>query len=98
MIHEAMALDHSGPLLGVIHYGASMKLLEFGAVLVRLVMPIHPSSAIAAWGLFIGLILLYAVAIGIVESVMARLQMRHVHRILVAACLLSGFGIILLAR
>jgi hypothetical protein len=39
-----------------------------------------------------------AVAIGVVESIMARLQLRHVPSLLVAACLLSGFGIILLAR
>lgn len=98
MIHEAMVLDHSGPLFGVILHGAAMKLLVLGAVLVRLVMPIHPANPAAAWGLFVGLLLVFAVAVGVVESVMARLQMRHVHRILVAACLLSGFGVILLAR
>ncbi|HMA94390.1 MAG TPA: NADH-quinone oxidoreductase subunit H [Polyangiaceae bacterium] len=98
MIHEAMVLDHSGPLFGVILHGAAMKLLVLGAVLVRLVMPVHPANPVAAWGLFVGLLLVFAVAVGVVESVMARLQMRHVHRILVAACLLSGFGVILLAR
>lgn len=98
MIHEAMVLDHSGPLFGVILQGAAMKLLVLGAVLVRLVMPVHPANPAAAWALFVGLLLVFALAVGVVESVMARLQMRHVHRILVAACLLSGFGVILLAR
>ena len=98
MIHEAMVLDHSGPLFGVILHGAAMKLFVFGAVLVRLVMPVHPANAFLGWGLFVGLLLVFSVAIGIVESAMARLQMRHVHRILVAACLLSGFGVILLSR
>lgn len=98
MIHEAMVLDHSGPLFGVILQGAAMKLLVLGAVLVRLVMPFHPANPVAAWGLFVALLLVFAVAVGMVESAMARLQMRHVHRILVAACLLSGFGVILLAR
>jgi formate hydrogenlyase subunit 4 len=98
MIHEAMVLDHSGPLFGVILHGAAMKLFVLGAVLVRLVMPLHPANVFVGWGLFVGLLLVFAVAVGIVESVMARLQMRHVHRILVAACLLSGFGIILLSR
>jgi formate hydrogenlyase subunit 4 len=98
MIHEAMVLDHSGPLLGLILQGAAMKLLVLGAVLVRLVMPMHPTHPAAAWGIFVILLLVFAVVVGVVESVMARLQMRHVHRILVAACLLSGFGVILLAR
>lgn len=98
MIHEAMVLDHSGPLLGLILHGAAMKLLVLGAVLVRLVMPLHPSNQWLGWGLFIGLLLVFAVAVGVVESVMARLQMRHVPRLLVAACLLSGFGVILLSR
>jgi hypothetical protein len=40
----------------------------------------------------------FSVAIGVVESIMARLQLRHVPILLVAACLLSAFGIILLAR
>lgn len=98
MIHEAMVLDHSGRLLGVILHGAAMKFLVLGAVVVRLVMPIHPVNAFVSWSLFVGLLLVFSVAVGIVESVMARLQMRHVHRILVAGCLLSGFGVILLSR
>jgi formate hydrogenlyase subunit 4 len=39
-----------------------------------------------------------SVAIGVVESVMARLRMRQVPSLLIAACLLSSFGIVLLAR
>jgi formate hydrogenlyase subunit 4 len=98
MIHEVMVLDHSGPLFGVILHGAAMKLFVLSAVLVRLVMPIYPTSMLASWGLFVALMLLTAVVIGVIESVMARLQMRHVPRLLIAACLLSGFGVILLAR
>jgi formate hydrogenlyase subunit 4 len=40
----------------------------------------------------------FAVAVGVVESTMARLRMRRVTNLLISACLLSGFGIILLAR
>src|SRR5712692_8943937 len=32
MIHEVMVLDHSGPALGLILYGAAMKLFVFGAL------------------------------------------------------------------
>ena len=39
-----------------------------------------------------------AVAIGVVESVMARLRMLHVPQLLVAACCFCGFGFVLLVR
>jgi formate hydrogenlyase subunit 4 len=39
--------------------------------------------------------LLLAAAVGVVESVMARLRLLHVPRLLVAASILSVFGIIL---
>ena len=39
-----------------------------------------------------------AVVIGVVESIMARLRLTHVPSLLVAACLLSAFGIVLLVR
>jgi len=39
-----------------------------------------------------------AILIGIVESVMARFRLAFVPTFLVAACLLSAFGIVLLLR
>jgi hypothetical protein len=39
-----------------------------------------------------------SVAVGVVESTMARLRLTHVPVLLLAACLLSAFGIILLLR
>ena len=39
-----------------------------------------------------------AIAIGVVESVMARLRLVKVPQLLVGACLLSAFGMLLLAR
>ena len=38
MIHEVMVLDHSGPDLALIQYGASLKLFLFGALVVRLAL------------------------------------------------------------
>lgn len=98
MIHEVMVLDHSGPLLGVILYGAAMKLLVLSALLVRIVLPLGAEPTAVRWFIFVGLVAVMGVGIGTVESVMARLPMRHVPRLLVAACLLSGFGLILLSR
>jgi len=98
MIHEVMVLDHSGPLFGVILYAASLKMLVIGSVLLHVVFTFQTGRAWLDWPLFIGELLGLAVVIGIVESVMARLQMRHVPYLLIAAILFCGFGFILLVR
>lgn len=98
MIHEVMVLDHSGPLLGTILYGASIKLFVLGALVVRTAIPFGTGNAFGDWSFFFLGMLGFSVLVGVVESIMARLQLRHVPSLLVAACLLSAFGIILLAR
>jgi formate hydrogenlyase subunit 4 len=98
MIHEVMVLDHSGPLLGLVEYGASVKLFALGAIVVRLALPLPARDTWSDWGIFAVGMLAVAVAIGVVESTMARLRMRQVPSLLVAACLLSAFGIVLLTR
>jgi formate hydrogenlyase subunit 4 len=98
MIHEVMVLDHSGPAFGMILYGASVKLFVLGAVVIRLAVPFSTQNPWVDWGVFAGGMLGLAVVIGVVESTMARLRMRQIPSLLVAACLLSGFGIVLLAR
>jgi formate hydrogenlyase subunit 4 len=98
MIHEVMVLDHSGPLLGIILYGAAVKLFVLSALVLHVMFLFQAGSFAADWGLFIAEMLALAVAIGVVESVMARLQLRHVPTLLVAASLLCGFGFLLLVR
>ncbi len=98
MIHEVMVLDHSGPGLGMILYGAALKLFLFAALLVRLVIPASTGEPWLDWPIFVGGTLAVAVLIGVVESTMARLRLTHVPVFLVAACLLSAFAIILLLR
>jgi formate hydrogenlyase subunit 4 len=98
MIHEVMVLDHSGPALGMILYGAALKLFLFGALIVRLVVPVATGTALLDWPLFLAGMGLVAVSIGVVESTMARLRLTHVPLLLVAACLMSGFGVLLLVR
>ena len=98
MIHEVMVLDHSGPALGMILYGAALKLFLFSSLLVRLAFPLATGTAWFDWPLFVGELLLIGIVVGVVESIMARLRMTHVPVLLLAACLLSAFGIILLVR
>src|ERR1051326_6013073 len=89
MIHEVMVLDHSGPALGMILYGAALKLFVFAALVVRLALP-PTENLLAGWGVFTAGLLVVAVLIGVVESVMARLPLVHIPRLLVAACVLSA--------
>jgi formate hydrogenlyase subunit 4 len=98
MIHEVMVLDHSGPAFGLILYGAAIKLFIFAALIVRLALPFATGMPWLDWPIFVGGMLLVAVAIGVVESTMARMRMTHVPILLVAACLLSSFGVILVVR
>jgi formate hydrogenlyase subunit 4 len=98
MIHEVMVLDHSGPALGMILYGAALKLFVLGALVVRLAFPVSTGIPWLDWPLFVAGMLVVAVTIGVVESTMARLRLTHVPILLVAACLLSAFGVILLLR
>ena len=71
MIHEAMVLDHSGPLFGAILYGSAVKLLVLGALLYHVVVPAYFGNALD-WVVFLAGMLGLAVVIGIVESIMAR--------------------------
>jgi formate hydrogenlyase subunit 4 len=98
MIHEVMVLDHGGPAFGLITYGAAVKLFVFAALVLGVALPLDGVDAWLAWLVFCAAALLLAVAIGVVESVMARLRLSQVPSLLVAACLMSAFGAVLLVR
>lgn len=98
MIHEAMVLDHSGPLFGIILYASSLKLLVLSTVLLHVIAPVYTGVGWYDWPLYVFELVGLASIIGMVESVMARLQMRHVPYLLVGALLFCGFGFILLIR
>jgi formate hydrogenlyase subunit 4 len=98
MIHEVMVLDHSGPDLALIQYGAALKLYLFGALVVQLALGARladPWAALLAFGLGQ---LAFAVAIGLVESTMARLRLVRVPQLLIGASVLSAFALVLLLR
>ncbi|MFZ5761070.1 MAG: respiratory chain complex I subunit 1 family protein [Thermodesulfobacteriota bacterium] len=97
MIHEVMVLDHSGPDFGLILTGAAMKLLLFAALVVNLLLPATGNLAVDAAAFVAGLFAV-AVAVGLVESAMARLRLIRVPQLLVGTTLLSFFALILLLR
>ncbi|WP_020674899.1 respiratory chain complex I subunit 1 family protein [Geopsychrobacter electrodiphilus] len=98
MVHEVMVLDHSGPALGMILYGASLKMMVLGALLVRLALPWQ-----TGWWALDALIFLaglagIAVLIGVVESFMARLRLPRIPQMLIGTSLLSIFALVLVLR
>ena len=98
MIHEVMVLDHGGPLLGAALLGAAQKLFVQGALLARIIVPLPDGSAAAAWAAFLASMIALGVGIGVVESTMARIRLRQIPMLLIAASLLSAFGIVLVVR
>lgn len=94
MIHEAMILDHSGPNLAYILYGAALKLWIFAALLAGLLVPALDNPLLES-ALHVLVILLTAVLVGIVESVMARLPMIRIPSLLGGAGALAALAMIL---
>ena len=66
--------------------------------MLQVLVPFLPGREVLRGPLFLVLLVALAVLIGGVESVMARLKMRHVPYLLVGALLFCGFGFILLIR
>jgi formate hydrogenlyase subunit 4 len=94
MIHEVMVLDHSGPPLAVILHGASLKLLLFSVLLTESVLPfgaVHPLGSLA---LLLAGVMATAIAVGVVESLMARFAFRRVPLLLLTAVLLCVFALL----
>jgi formate hydrogenlyase subunit 4 len=93
MIHEVMVLDHGGPDFALILLGGATKLFVMGALLVRVLLPFPWQSGWEAVGLLLGGQLVLAVAVGCVESTMARLRLPRVPQFLVGASVLAGIGL-----
>lgn len=98
MIHEVMVLDYGGPLFGLVVYGAAVKLWVLTALFARLAVPLATGSPWLDLAGHVAVVLAVAGLIGVVESVMARLRLRHVPSLLVAACVLSALGLLLSSR
>ena len=96
MIHEVMVLDHSGPALAMILYGGAVKLLALGSLVVAVALPVGSGDPWLDWLVFFAAICGLAILIGVVESVMARLRLIAVPRLLVSASLLNAFAIVFL--
>ena len=95
MIHEVMVLDHSGRPFALVLYGASMKLMVLGALIVGPLLP-RTSHPWLDWAGFYAAMGLLAVVVGLVESATARFRMNRVPQFLVAGLLATAFAFFLL--
>lgn len=75
MIHEVMILDNSGFDLGLILTTGYLKFAMYGAIIAGFF--ISELSMILAVALFLGIQVLFAVTVGLIESFMARFRMSH---------------------
>ena len=96
MIHEVMVLDNSGFDLGLIMYTTNLKFAMYGAIITNFFIGILP------WEISIPMFLLiqmgFAIAVGAIESFMARFRMGHNPQfvyILTSVSLLIFFGVLL---
>ncbi len=94
MIHEAMTLDHSGPDLAFILYGAALKLWLFGSLIASMVLPSHSGAWARDAAMFLLVMLGVAAAVGVTESVMARLRLTKVPYMLITAFAFSALALI----
>jgi formate hydrogenlyase subunit 4 len=98
MIHEVMVLDHSGPALGMILYGAALKMMVLGALLVKLALPWQTGWWLTDSLIFLAGLAGLAVLIGVIESTMARLRLPRVPQVLIGTSMLSVFALVLVLR
>jgi formate hydrogenlyase subunit 4 len=97
MIHEVMVLDHSGPDFAMIQYGAALKLWIMSALLAGVLVPVRSGRPLVDAAAAIGGIFLVAVAIGIIESSMARLRLLRVPQLLTSAGAFSVLALMLVS-
>jgi formate hydrogenlyase subunit 4 len=98
MIHEVMVLDYAGPDLAFILYGAALKLWVLGALIVSLILSFLDLDGAVAVGAFAVGMLVLAVLVGLIESVMARLSLLKVPRLLLGAVAFSLMAFTLVMR
>jgi formate hydrogenlyase subunit 4 len=96
MIHEVMILDHSGPDLALMEYGATVKLLVFLSILGRIIFPHHFASAWADVAMFLIKILVLSLCVCAVEVGIARFRMNRIPGILFGAFILAGLSVVVM--
>ena len=100
MIHEAMILEYSGPYLGLLEWGASVKQLLLMTLLINSFLPFGLQSKWSLGGVAISLaylllkLLVLAVSIVLVETTNAKMRFFRVPDLLAMAFTLAALGLV----
>ncbi|MBF0104706.1 MAG: NADH-quinone oxidoreductase subunit H [Deltaproteobacteria bacterium] len=95
MIHEVMILDYSGPDLGIILYGASIKLFVFMAFTAMIIFPCSEGPVWAGTGILFLKVLAVSIMTGLVESFTARIKLIRIPQMLIASFVLTLFALLI---
>jgi formate hydrogenlyase subunit 4 len=94
MVHEVMVLDHSGPDLGAIQYGSALKLYVGASMLATMLNPFAGTPGVLSVLMNLGLSVLIAIAVGTIESLIARFKLRSVPKYIVAAVVSAAVALL----
>jgi len=97
MIHEVMVLDHGGPDLALIEYASALRFWIFGSLVVGVAVPVRSGDALVDLGAGLAGLVALAVAVGVVESTMARLRLLRVPQMLLAGTVLAAGAMFLVS-
>lgn len=96
MIHEVMILDNSGPNLAFAIYASALKMVLISIIIANLI--ISPAvGTITGFLLFLAITGGISIAIGLVESLIARLRLTHVPQFIfiMSALVLTSAAVVL---
>lgn len=94
MVHEVMVLDHSGRELALLQLGSAIKLYVGVSVIAMLLDPIAGELSIVTVAAHLGLCLAIGVALGLSESLLARLKLRVVPAYIVIGLIAAGIALL----
>ncbi len=94
MVHEVMVLDHSGPDLAAIQYGAALKLYVGVSVLATLLNPWTGEGPIASAAAHLALCAAVAALLGTIESLIARFKLSAVPKYLAVAVVSAAVALL----
>ena len=102
MVHEAMILEYSGPLLALMEYASFLKLTLFSVLLVNLVYPVGMVTGTSGVEMFllaplllIAKVLVMMFLLAFLESAIVKMRFYRAHEFLTVAFFLSLSGLIL---
>jgi formate hydrogenlyase subunit 4 len=96
MIHEVMILDYGSADLAIIEYASAMKMWIFASLIVQILIPAVFTNYALAQVVNAGGVFSVALAVGVVESTIARFRLQKIPYILMCLFMLLVFVFIYL--